>query len=161
MKEITVDSWVCDQIVKEAHDAIIMADKEGIIRLWNRGAEMVFGFSQAEALGQSLHIIIPENLRERHNQGYQQVMQSGRSTYASELLAVPALNKDGARISVEFTIILIRDHQDQILGAAAIIRDVSARWEKDRVRQRRLADLEAQLNQYIKTQGSQISSISG
>ena len=134
MKEITEDSWLTHQIVREAHDAIIMADREGIIRLWNQGAELIFGFSPAEALGQSLHIIIPENLRERHDQGYQQVMKSGRSKYASELLAVPALNKDGARISVEFTIILIRDHQDQILGAAAIIRDVSVRWEKDRAR---------------------------
>ena len=157
MKEKMLDSWLCDQIVKEAHDAIIMADREGIIRLWNRGAEMVFGFPPHEALGQSLHIIIPENLRERHNQGYRQVMQSGRSKYASELLAVPALKKDGTRISVEFTLILIRDHHEQILGAAAVIRDVSARWEKDRDRQRRLADLEAQLDQYIKSQGSRLS----
>jgi PAS domain S-box-containing protein len=142
---VNEDSWLCHQIVREAHDAIIMADREGIIRLWNQGAELIFGFSPAEALGQSLHIIIPENLRERHDQGYQQVMQSGRSKYASELLAVPALTKDGARKSVEFIMILIRDHQDHILGAAAIIRDVSARWEKDRARQRRLADLEAQL----------------
>jgi PAS domain S-box-containing protein len=147
MREIEEQSWLADQIVTEAHDAIIMADQKGIIRLWNRGAEMIFGFSPAEALGQSLHIIIPENIRERHDQGYQKVMRSGRSKYASELLAVPALNKDGTRISVEFTIVLIRDHQDQILGAAAIIRDVSSRWEKDRATQRRLADLEAQVKQ--------------
>jgi PAS domain S-box-containing protein len=144
LKEIVADSWLCHQIVKEAHDAIIMADREGIIRLWNKGAEIIFGFSPAEALGRSLHIIIPEKLRARHDQGYQQVMQSGRSRYASDLLAVPALNKDGDRISVEFTIVLIRDQQDQILGAAAIIRDVSARWEKDRALQRRPAELEAQ-----------------
>jgi PAS domain S-box-containing protein len=154
MREIEEQFWLTSQIVKETHDAIIMADREGIIRLWNNGAETVFGFSPAEALGQSLHIIIPENLRERHDQGYQQVMQSGRSKYASELLAVPALNKDGARISLEFTIILIRDHKDQILGAAAIIRDVSARWEKDRAMQRRLAGLEAQFKQEINSQGS-------
>jgi PAS domain S-box-containing protein len=144
MQEIKEDPWLCDQIVKEAHDAIIMADRDGMIRLWNKGAEIVFGFSPAEALGQSLHLIIPENLRERHDQGYQQVMQSGRSKYSSELLAVPALKKDGSRISVEFTMILIPDHQGRILGVAAIIRDVSARWEKDRAMQRRLADLEAQ-----------------
>jgi PAS domain S-box-containing protein len=147
MREREEPSWLADQIVKEAHDAIIMADREGIIRLWNKGAELIFGFSPAEALGQSLHIIIPEKLRERHDQGYQQVMQSGRSRYASELLAVPALHQGGVRISVEFTIILIRDHQDHILGAAAIIRDVTARWEKDRAGQRCLAALEAQLKQ--------------
>lgn len=145
MKEIQENSWLCDQIVSEAHDAIIMADREGVIRFWNKGAELIFGFNLAEALGQSLHLIIPENLRARHDQGYQQVMHTGRSRYASDLLAVPALTKDGDRISIEFTVILIRDKQEQILGAAAIIRDVSARWEKDRALQRRLTDLETQL----------------
>ena len=75
-------SCLCHQIVTEACDAIIMADRKGIIRLWNKGAEMVFGFSPAEALGQSLHLIIPESLRERHDQGYQQVMESGHSKYS-------------------------------------------------------------------------------
>jgi PAS domain S-box-containing protein len=141
------DALLCQQIVREAYDAVIVADREGIIRLWNQGAEMIFGFSRAEALGQSLHLTIPEKLRERHDHGYQQVMQSGRSKYASELLAVPALKKDGTRISVEFTLILIRDKQDHIWGAAAIIRDVTARWEKERAVQRRLAELEAHVKQ--------------
>ena len=117
----------------EAHDAIILADQEGIIRLWNKGAEIIFGFSPVEALGQSLHIIIPENLRERHDRGYHQVIQSGETKYSNELLAVPALTKNGSRISVEFTITLIREHQGRVLGAAAIIRDVSTRWEKEHV----------------------------
>lgn len=147
MKYEEKQSWLCNQIVTGARDAIIMADREGVIRLWNNGADKVFGFSPAEALGQSLHIIIPENLRERHDQGYDRVMASGRSKYATELLAVPALTKDGSRISVEFTITLIRDHQDRILGAAAIIRDVSARWEKERAMKRHLAELEAQVEQ--------------
>jgi PAS domain S-box-containing protein len=137
-------SWLCRQIVTQAHDAIILADREGIIRLWNKGAEIVFGFSPGEALGQSLHIIIPENLQGRHDRGFHQVMASGHSKYSQELLAVPALKKGGSRISVEFTMTLIRDHQGQILGAAAIIRDVSARWEKDRAMKLRLAALEAQ-----------------
>ncbi|MGC2692451.1 MAG: PAS domain-containing protein, partial [Desulfobaccales bacterium] len=79
-----------------------------------------------------------------HDQGYPKVMQSGETKYANELLAVPALRKDGSRISVEFTMILIRDDQGRILGAAAIIRDVTARWGKERALERRLADLEAQ-----------------
>ena len=147
MKYEGEQSWLCNQIVKEAHDAIIMADKGGIIRLWNKGAEMVFGFSPAEALGQSLHIIIPENLWERHDQGYYQVMESGLSKYSHELLAVPALKKDGSRISVEFTLTFIREQQGRILGSAAIIRDVSARWERERATKRRLAELEAQFKQ--------------
>jgi PAS domain S-box-containing protein len=123
-------SRIAEQIVNEAHDAIIMADRQGIIHLWNKGAENIFGYDQAEVIGRSLNIIIPENLRERHNRGYQQVMESGRSRYASELLAVPAINKNGSRISVEFSLVLIRDQQDRVFGAAAIIRDVSLRWER-------------------------------
>ena len=135
---------ITEQIVKGAHDAIIMADREGIIRLWNKGAEIIFGYSQVEAIGQSLNIIIPENLQERHNRGYQQVMESGRSRYASEILAVPALKKDGTRISVEFSLVLIWDQQDRVLGAAAILRDVTARWERERAMKQRLAELEVQ-----------------
>ena len=138
--------WLCHQIVTEAHDAIIMADREGIIRLWNKGAELIFNFNPAEALGQSLHILIPENLRERHDQGYHKVMESGQSKYSYELLAVPALKKDASRISVEFTINLIRE-QGRILGAAAIIRDVSARWEAKRALKRHLSELEALVKQ--------------
>ena len=146
MKYEEEQSWLCHQIVKEAHDAIIMADREGIIRLWNKGAEMVFGFSPAEAIGQSLHIIIPESLWERHDRGYHKVMESGQSKYSYELLAVPALKKDGSRISVEFTMTLIWG-QGRILGVAAIIRDVSARWEEEWALKRRLAELEAQVKQ--------------
>jgi len=123
-----------------------MADREGIIRLWNKGAEIIFGYGPAEAIGQSLNIIIPKNLQERHNRGYQRVMESGRSRYASELLAVPAIKKDGSRISVEFSLVLIGDQQHRVLGAAAILRDVTVRWEKERDMQRRLAELKSQGN---------------
>jgi PAS domain S-box-containing protein len=143
MKSEEEQARLCQEIVAEACDAIIMADREGIIRLWNQGAETIFGFAPAEALGQALHIIIPEKLRERHDQGFQRVMAGGRSKYTRELLAVPALRKDGARISVEFSMTLVRDQEGLILGAAAIIRDVTARWEKDRALKRRLAELEA------------------
>ena len=87
MKYDEEQSRLWQQIVKQAQDAIIMADREGIIRLWNRGAEKMFGFSPTEALGCSLHLIIPANLRKRHDQGYQRVMASGRSKYTHELLS--------------------------------------------------------------------------
>jgi PAS domain S-box-containing protein len=146
-------AWLANQIVQESQDDITMADREGVIRLWNKGAQKIFGFTPAEALDQFLHIIIPENLRERHDQGYRQVMESGHSKYSQELLAVPAIKKDGSRKSVEFTLILIRE-QDRILGVAAIIRDVSTRWERDRTLQRRLAQLEALVQQHLNSKGS-------
>ena len=138
-------AWLCQQIVAEAHDAIIFADTENMIRLWNRGAAEIFGHSAENALGKPLDLIIPESLRERHRQGYQRVMATGQTKYAREFLAVPGVRQDQIRISLEFTIILIKDDKGGVLGAATIIRDVTARWKLDRERQRHLADLEAKL----------------
>jgi PAS domain S-box-containing protein len=137
--------WLAQQIVAEARDAIIFADRDGIIRLWNRGAAEIFGHPAETALGQSLDLIIPEPLRERHNQGYQRVMASGQTKYGRELLAVPGVRQDQARISLEFTITLIKDDQGRVLGAAAIIRDVTNRWQKEQKQRKRLAELEARL----------------
>ncbi len=135
--------WLGARLVADSRDAIIFADPEGVIRLWNTGAAELFGYQPCEALGRRLDLIIPENLRERHNQGYRQVMASGASKYAKELLAVPGLAKDGRRLSLEFTITLIRSEEGRILGAAAIIRDVTVRWQREQELKRRLAALEA------------------
>ncbi len=139
--------YLCRQIVEDSQDAIIFADPEGFIRFWNRGAEKMFGFSAAEAQGRPLDLIIPENLRARHNEGYRRVMAAGVTKYARDLLAVPAMRKDGTRISVEFTVVLVRGEEDQILGTGAIIRDVTARWQQEKRLRERLAALEAELAQ--------------
>lgn len=141
--------WLCRQIVMGGGDAIIFADREGRVRLWNAAAEAVFGYGAAEMLGQPLDLIIPANLRSRHNEGYRRVMATGTTRYARELLAVPGLRKDGTRISLEFTITLIRAPQGEVLGSAAIIRDVTAHWERDQALRRRLAVLEAGLKEKI------------
>jgi PAS domain S-box-containing protein len=136
-------NWLCCRLVMESRDAIIFADREGIIRLWNAGAEAMFGYRAAEMEGENLERIIPETLRARHNQGYQRVMARGESKYATELLAVPGLRRDGARISLEFTITMIKDEQGAVLGAAAILRDVTARWQREQEMKKRLATLKA------------------
>ena len=128
-------------IVRAAPDAIIYADARGMICFWNHGAERVFGFAEAEALGRSLDIIIPEGLRARHWAGYSATMQSGSTRYgAGELLAVPAMRKDGRRISIEFTILPFRDDAGKMEGIAAILRDVTARFEETRALRRQLAE---------------------
>ena len=130
----------CLTLVREAPDAIIFADAEGIIRFWNRSAERIFGFAEAEALGQSLDIIIPDNLRVRHWVGFSATTRSGSTRYGSgEILAVPALRKDGRRISLEFTILPFRDNHARIIGIAAMLRDVTARFEEIRTLRRQVA----------------------
>jgi PAS domain S-box-containing protein len=133
---------LCRQIVEHAPDGVIVADRDGIIRLWNDGAEAIFGYRSDEALGQTLDLIIPERLRPRHWEGYRQVMATGQTRYGRELLAVPAVRKDGERISLEFSIALLRDPAGELSGTVAIIRDVTARWERDRALRARLAALE-------------------
>lgn len=136
---------LAEEIVNATPDAVIFADREGKIQLWNAGAESMFGYTAEEAIGQSLDLIIPENLRARHWEGYDRVMDTGSTRYgARELLAVPAVRKDGQRISLEFSIALLRDG-DHVLGAAAVLRDVTARWQEQRELRRRLQELEAKV----------------
>ena len=97
------------QLVQECNDAIMFSDRQGVIRLWNKGAELMLGFSAEEAIGQSLDIFIPENQRARHWEGYYRVMETGSTRYSKDLLAAPALCKDGTRISTEFSMTIIRD----------------------------------------------------
>jgi len=129
-----------ERLVQDAPDAIVYADAEGVIRFWNRGAERIFGFTATEAVGQSLDIIIPENQRARHWEGYRAVMKSGASRYgAGELLAVPGLRKDGARISLEFTIVPVHGEDDLLCGIAAFLRDVTKRFTEMKELRRQLA----------------------
>ncbi|WP_298267663.1 PAS domain S-box protein [Geobacter sp.] len=123
-------------------DAVIFADREGIIRLWSPAAERMFGFTAAEAVGSSLDLIIPENLRARHWEGYRQVMATGETRYGTKLLTAPALRADGGRISTEFSMALVRDASGAVAGSGAIIRDVTERWQKEKELKARLAELE-------------------
>ena len=123
------------RVVEQMPEAVIVSNRAGKIILWNRGAERMFGHSAAEAMGQSLDLIIPERFRARHWEGYHTVMATGVTRYGQELLAVPAIRKDGRRISIEFSIALLRDDNGAPAGAAAIIRDVTARWEREHAAQ--------------------------
>jgi len=136
--------WLYQQIVNNAPEAIIFADRDGVIRLWNSGAESMFGYSAEEVVGQNLDLIIPERQRGRHWEGYHKVMATGVTRYGKELLAVPAVRKDGTRISLEFSIVLLRDETGQLMGVAALMRDVTARWQQERTSKERLAALEAE-----------------
>jgi PAS domain S-box-containing protein len=135
--------WLCQQIVDNSPIAIVYADAKGIIQLWNSGAEQMFGWSAAEAVGQSMDLMIPEKHRPKHWEGYDHVMQTGVTKYGHNVLAVPALTKDGRRISIEFNVALLRAAGGEILGAAATIQDVTARWQRDKELRARLAAAEA------------------
>jgi PAS domain S-box-containing protein len=122
-----------DALLKTASDAIIATDRAGIISFWIPGADRIFGFTADEAIGRSLDLIIPANLQARHWAGFNRVMETGESHYGhGDLLSVPALTKGGQRISVEFTIVMLKDEQDRQIGTAAILRDVTKQFEENR-----------------------------
>jgi len=134
-----------DFLARLAHhcpDAIVYADATGHIRYWNGAATRIFGFTEDEALGARLDLIIPERLRARHWEGYDKVMGGAPSRYGEgALLAVPALHKDGRQLSVEFTILPLHDDGGKLIGIAAFLRDATARFEEMRSLRRELAAL--------------------
>jgi PAS domain S-box-containing protein len=140
MAAMDIPPGLGDTLLGSASDAIIATDREGRIMFWNPGAERVFGFTAGEATGQSLDLIIPENLRARHWAGFRHTMKTGTSRYGhGDLLSVPGLTRDGRRISVEFTIVLLHNDRQEVTGTVAVMRDVTKRFEEVRELKRRLA----------------------
>jgi PAS domain S-box-containing protein len=142
---VDLSGTLAEAVLSSRSDAIVAADKNGIIRFWNPGAERIFGFRSAEAVGQSLDIIIPERLRRRHWDGYDHAMTTGRSRYGEgDVLAVPALRNGGGQVSIEFTVVLLRARSGTLLGIAAILRDVTKRFEEIRALKRQVGSIRAQ-----------------
>jgi PAS domain S-box-containing protein len=155
--EFRMDSHVgqilCERIVAQMPEAVIWADREGIIQLWNRGAESVFGYTAAEAVGQSLDLIIPDDLRDRHWTGYHRAIAAGRTRLGARALPTRALRKGGERIYVELSFAVIHDEAEAAIGALAVGRDITERHGKDRELRRRLAELEARMAARIPSAG--------
>jgi PAS domain S-box-containing protein len=114
-------------IVDHAQDAIIYADREGVIRLWNRGAEIIFGYAAAEALGQSLALIIPPKYRHAHDEGYRHAIHSGTTRYDGRVMTTRAQHKYGSRLYVDMSFGLLKDEAGRVTGAFTIARDSTAR----------------------------------
>jgi PAS domain S-box-containing protein len=135
-------------LVAAAGDAIVVCDASGAITLWNAAAERMFGYAEAEALGRSLDIIIPERLRKRHWDGYAETMRTGVTRYGSEVLRVPAIGKDGRALSIAFTVSLLKAADGKVEAIVAIIRDETTRFEQDRALRKRVAELEAKMGSH-------------
>ena len=125
--------WLAQAVVREAPEAIVVCDPSGTIAAWNGGAERIFGYPAGAALGQNLDLIIPEKQRARHWAGYEKTMATGATKYGDALLKVPAIHRDGRRLSIEFSVALLRDDDGKIAAIAAVIRDASERWAADRI----------------------------
>ena len=135
----------CHALVAAVGDAIIASDADGAITLWNAGAARMFGHTEEEALGQSLDLITPERLRNRHWEGYNKSMATGTTRYGNDLLRVPAVHKDGRTMSIAFTVAMLFSPENKVGAVVAIIRDETARFNDERALRKRVTELESQL----------------
>lgn len=131
------------QLVEESPDAMIVADREGIIRVWNRAAERIFGHPAEAALGHTLDLIIPERFHEAHWTGYDRALTARATKYVGRSLPTRALRAGGEQITVELSFAILLGPDGEATGALATARDITARFEADRELRRRLRDLEA------------------
>jgi PAS domain S-box-containing protein len=123
-------------------DAVVVADRDGVIRHWNAAAERLFGHAADDVLGRSLDVIVPERLRTRHWAGWHEVVRTGATRYGDEVLKVPSQHADGRPLSLEFRVVLVRDADGAVAGVAAFLRDVTATWQELRTLRARVAALE-------------------
>lgn len=133
------------QLVEAIGDAIVASDAGGTIVLWNPAAERMFGFTESEALGQSLDLIIPQRQQQRHWDGYHKTMATGQTRYGNDVLRVPAMHKDGHTISIAFTVALLHSADGKVSAIVAAIRDETSRFAEERNLRKRLTELEIQL----------------
>ena len=109
-------------ILDQAPDGMIFADPGGIIRLWNQGAQNIFGYTSAEVLGKSLDIIIPERFRSAHWKGFYKAMETAHTIHAGRILRTRSVHKDGNKLYVDLTFGIVKDATGATQGSVAIAR---------------------------------------
>ena len=133
------------QLVGAIGDAVIAADPAGAITLWNAAAERMFGHTEAEAMGKSLDLIVPQRQQQRHWDGYHKTMETGQTRYGNDTLKVPAVHKDGHTLSIAFTVALLHSPDGKVSAIVAVIREETSRFAEERNLRKRLTELESQL----------------
>ena len=136
------DATLFETLVSQAPDAMIFADRDGTIRVWNGSAEAIFGYSADEVIGGSLDVIIPERLRDAHWQGFRKAIDTGQPKYLGKVLTTRAVHKDGSKVYVDLSFALVRDQAGDVTGSLAIARDCTVRYESDRALRARVSELE-------------------
>lgn len=133
------------KIVEQAPDALILVDLEGIVRLWNARAAAIFGYETEEVLGKNLEVIIPENLRAAHWQGFRKAVETGVTKYAGKAMTTRSNHKDGRKLYVALSFSLLKDENGKVVGSIAIGRDTTETYLADRAMKAEMLELEAAL----------------
>ena len=120
------------RILEDLADALICTDRSGTITRWNRASAALFGYSSQETLGQNLDMIIPEHLRPAHWKGFDAAIASGTMKLQGRPTLTRALHKSGRKLYIEMTFALVKDGKGEVVGSAAMARDVTERVERER-----------------------------
>jgi PAS domain S-box-containing protein len=137
-----VDDSLFKSIVDQAPEAIVFADTGGVIRVWNAGAQALFGFDRAEAVGNSLDLIIPERFRRAHWDAFDKAIANGHTRLGSQDRTTRSLHKDGRKLYVDLSFGLVADAAGTVIGALAVGRDGTGRYLEERALREKLATLE-------------------
>lgn len=132
-------------LIEQLADAVIFADREGRIRVWNSGAEAVFGYAANEVLGRRLDVLIPLRLRCAHWKAFDQAIATGQQKYGRESMTTRSVHKDGSDLYIDLSFALVTDGTGEVLGAVAMTREITSRFRADKESRRRIAELEAQV----------------
>ena len=140
------DLRLFEAIVEQTPDAIIFADCDGMIRVWNRGAETVFGFSAAEVIGSSLDVIIPERFRRAHWEGFHQAIERGHTQHGGQVRTTRSIHKLGHTLYVDLSFGLVKSSAGSVIGSVVVGRDCGARYLSEKALRERLAELERKVS---------------
>jgi PAS domain S-box-containing protein len=120
------------QLVDQAPDAVVFADRDGVIRVWNTAAERLFGHPATEAVGRNLDLIVPERFRQAHWTGFDRALAAGVTQYVGQSLTTKAVRADGTDLYVELSFAIVLDDDGAAVGALAHARDITERYLRER-----------------------------
>jgi PAS domain S-box-containing protein len=132
-------------LIEHLADAVIFADRAGLIQVWNAGAEAVFGYSSDEVLGRRLDVLIPERLRPAHWAGFDAAIETGHMKHGRESMTTRSIHRDGTDLYVDLSFALVKDDTGRVMGAVAVARDITSRFRAEKESRRHIAELEAQV----------------
>lgn len=147
MTDPTFSPEIAIALLASSPDAVIYAGREGQVLYWNPAAERIFGFTSAEAMGQSLDIIIPEKFRDAHWKGYDKALATGVTKYSGKPMTTRAQNKAGETVYVDLGFALVRDTAGEIVGVMSTARDMTERFNNDRETRREIRELREALKE--------------
>ena len=129
-KEIKKGKEYTGKLIETAQDAIICIDEKGIINIWNKSAEIIFGYSESEIIGQSVTTIIPERYKKRYQEGLNRFSKTGEARIMGKTVEIFGKTKGGIEIPIELSLSFHKTEEERY-SFTGIIRDLTKRKKSE------------------------------